>query len=200
MGVNTGVAWWSAIVHQRAIEERIFGDTHAGNGKTTGHWPPTDPAILSWPVPVPKEWPRTPERVMYFRTWESTETSASATAGPGRFDLNLAVLTEYGWPFRSLGEWWRGTSMNNSRMSRGGYIALPNSTRWPYLWMVPIRPAWPGFALNTIFYAALAWGLWQVPLAIRRRRRGRAGKCVQCGYDLAGLTSGSHCPECGPAR
>ncbi len=60
-----------------------------------------------------------------------------------------------------------------------------------------IRPVWPGFALNTIFYAALAWGLWQVPLAIRLGRRRRKGLCVRCGYDLKGLATGATCPECG---
>ena len=38
-------------------------------------------------------------------------------------------------------------------------------------------------------------------IAVRRRRRERArrqssGRCLRCGYDLAGLTSG-RCPECG---
>ncbi len=62
-------------------------------------------------------------------------------------------------------------------------------------------PVWPGFALNTLFYAALAWGLWlggwQLPLAIRRRRRRRKGLCVRCGYDRKGIGDGVVCPECG---
>jgi len=37
--------------------------------------------------------------------------------------------------------------------------------------------------------------LWQGER--RSRRRARAGACPSCGYDLAGLTPGSACPECG---
>jgi hypothetical protein len=65
---------------------------------------------------------------------------------------------------------------------------------------LPLRPIWLGFALNTLFYAALAWGLWQVPLALRRRSRSKKGLCVRCGYDLKGLggsAAGRVCPECG---
>jgi hypothetical protein len=60
-----------------------------------------------------------------------------------------------------------------------------------------IRPIWPGLALNTLFYAGLAWGLWQVPLDIRRRRRRRMNRCVKCGYDRAGIAADAKCPECG---
>jgi hypothetical protein len=65
---------------------------------------------------------------------------------------------------------------------------------------LPFRPIWTGFALNTLFYAAIAWGLWQVPLAIRRRRRRRLNRCVKCGYDRAGLAGDAACPECGASE
>ena len=71
---------------------------------------------------------------------------------------------------------------------------------------LPMRPIWPGFAINTIFYAAALWLVFGAgPGFVRRRvRRGR-GQCLHCGYDLRGQGPGAgakagasrKCPECG---
>jgi hypothetical protein len=63
---------------------------------------------------------------------------------------------------------------------------------------VPLRPLWPGFAINTIFYAAIVWMLCAVPGAVRRRVRIKRGQCASCGYSLRDITS-EKCPECGVA-
>ena len=63
-----------------------------------------------------------------------------------------------------------------------------------------LRPIFPGFVVNTLFYAAL-WGAilfasrgaWR---AFTRWRRSRRGLCPRCAYDLAG-SSAHGCPECG---
>ena len=63
---------------------------------------------------------------------------------------------------------------------------------------LPVRPLWPGFAINTIFYAAILWLLFAAPGLIRRRLRHFRGRCVHCGYDLRGQPADSNkCPECG---
>src|SRR5262245_60807255 len=39
---------------------------------------------------------------------------------------------------------------------------------------LPLHPIWPGFAINTMFYAVLiggAWLLFVIPRALRRKRR-----------------------------
>ena len=65
--------------------------------------------------------------------------------------------------------------------------------------VVPYRLIWPGFAVNTIFYATLLWLFIFAAYALRRRARRKRGLCVACGYDLRGdLEYG--CPECGWRR
>src|SRR5262249_32247610 len=63
---------------------------------------------------------------------------------------------------------------------------------------LPAKPIWPGFAINTIFYAAVLWLPFAALGRIRRSRRTKRGLCPTCAYDLRG---GRHsaCPECGAA-
>ncbi len=61
--------------------------------------------------------------------------------------------------------------------------------------ILPLRPIWLGFAINTVLYALIL----VVPLApftLRRFIRRKRGHCIKCGYDLR-ATSGGRCPECG---
>lgn len=59
---------------------------------------------------------------------------------------------------------------------------------------LPLFPLWPGFALNTLLFAATLAVLWHVPVGVRRMSRWRAGRCLACGYSIEGLDT---CPECG---
>jgi len=61
---------------------------------------------------------------------------------------------------------------------------------------VPLTPIWPGFAINTVFYAAILSLPFIAFGRIRHRRRIRRGLCPKCGYDLRGR-SHAVCPECG---
>ena len=76
----------------------------------------------------------------------------------------------------------------------------------------PTEFLWPGFAINTVFYAVILWLLFAAPFALRRRRRIKRGLCPKCAYDLRGSRRGPHpnplpegegetvCPECGAAE
>ncbi len=66
---------------------------------------------------------------------------------------------------------------------------------------LPLRPIWPGFTVNTIFYAAILWLLTLGPFTARRIIRRKRGRCIKCGYDLRGTSGGGGgCPECGWQR
>jgi len=63
----------------------------------------------------------------------------------------------------------------------------------------PLRPIWPGFTIDTLFYAAIWFGVCFGFASAKRAIRRKRGRCPRCGYDLRGqLAQG--CPECGWRR
>jgi hypothetical protein len=110
------------------------------------------------------------------------------------------AIVDYGWPLRSV----RGHdfAVNDPRV-------LLNSN--PSVWHQNMDVLWPGFAINTIFYAAILWLPFAALGRFRRRRRIKRGLCPKCAYDLRGnphpgaLPSPAEgqgmlrCPECGTA-
>ena len=109
-----------------------------------------------------------------------------------------------GWPLLSLSY---GISYANSRPTgqpiRNPMVlsAIP-LRNWPLgtksirvpTRALPTRPIWPGFAINTVFYAAILWGLFAAPFALRRRLRIKRGQCPACAYPVG---SSDVCTECG---
>ena len=62
--------------------------------------------------------------------------------------------------------------------------------------VVLYAPIWPGFAINTIFYAAILWLLAWGASVLRRFLRLRRGLCPKCAYPMG---ESSVCTECGNA-
>ncbi|HVP73606.1 MAG TPA: hypothetical protein VMS30_07700 [Phycisphaerales bacterium] len=58
----------------------------------------------------------------------------------------------------------------------------------------PLIPIWPGFAINTVFYALVLWLLFAAPFALRRWRRIKRGLCPKCAYPVG---TNEVCTECG---
>ena len=126
------------------------------------------------------------------------------------------LLIEYrgvvgcGWPVRSLwAETFRsvgGRPPSQRPIRTAGFIdpALhPWGNSQPTFWgvlyprILPLRPIWPGHAVNTIFYATLLWLLIPGPFALRRFfrfLRVRRGLCPKCAYPIG---ESSVCTECG---
>ncbi len=61
---------------------------------------------------------------------------------------------------------------------------------------IPLRPIFPGFAINTVFYGAILWLLMFGVFTARRSIRRKRGHCIKCGSDLRGAEH-EVCPECG---
>jgi hypothetical protein len=120
-------------------------------------------------------------------------------------------VDSFGWPARALVMYHAGVFIHGSN---GGTIDLiafyddfgrraglgkglqrprwfPQRAGWPE---IPCVTVWSALLLNAVAYAALGWVCVNALASGRRRWRARRGRCVQCGYTLAGL---SRCPECG---
>jgi hypothetical protein len=55
---------------------------------------------------------------------------------------------------------------------------------------------WPGFVVNTLFYAVILWLLILGPFALRRLVRRQRGLCPACAYPVG---ESATCTECGMA-
>ena len=98
-----------------------------------------------------------------------------------------------GWPMRSMeGVGWHDCSdqVHYQRAFEFGDFSGAN------LQVFPLGPLWPGFLINTLFYATLLWLLICGPFALRRHLRVRRGRCAKCGYPRS---ESGVCTECGAA-
>ena len=102
----------------------------------------------------------------------------------------LQVDRAFGLPVLSV---WYG--LDAKRASGTSLVSSREITGWLPYRDLAVTPIWPGFAINTIFYAAILWLLFasfQLPRYVRVKR----GHCIKCGYDLRGAEH-EVCPECG---
>jgi hypothetical protein len=98
-----------------------------------------------------------------------------------------------GLPLRSLtGR--RGSALWSGEEIDGFWIIPRSRPNWDVF--LPISPIWSGFAINTLFYAAILWLLFAAPFALRRWRRVRRGLCPAGAYPV-GVSA--VCTECGAA-
>ncbi|MCH8824954.1 MAG: hypothetical protein IH984_15770 [Planctomycetes bacterium] len=105
-----------------------------------------------------------------------------------------------GWPMRSCLGNAKGSNETRRWTTRIIYPSLILPERWRLLSArprLPRQPIWPGFAINTIFYATILWLLTLGPFTARRIIRRKRNHCIKCGYDLRGNSGGEVCPECG---
>ena len=179
--------------------------------------PLTEPEPWHWRSNTPEDWPAAPNYVGRDESFGVSERYTEwVDARPGWLADQPAqewVLSS-GWPFRSMfierhrilprepcyGLW--KVSVSQWTWDDGWPIPawMPGSERGQLgVSGLPLKPIWPGFAINTVFYAGVLWLLFAAPFALRRRRRIKRGLCPKCAYDLRGCT-GDACPECGATK
>ena len=140
-------------------------------------------------------------RIDELPTWSRFRAS-SFNSSTGSSYLPLWREYAWGWPMLAL----RFRQEANTQVqSQQVFEAIAMPFRTPTARIprrakefLPIGLIWPGFAINTLFYAGILWLMFAAPgFALRRRRRIKRGLCVKCAYPLG---ASSVCSECGTPR
>jgi hypothetical protein len=151
-------------------------------------------AESSWKSFAPSAWMNAPldgRRLVY----DTTVTDELVLYADN--DCRVMHIMHAGWPCKSL----RGAVLRFYGSGTLVKVELIHLVEWVELEWLPLRPIWPGVAINTVFYAAVLWLLFAAPFALRKWRRIRRGLCPKCGYDLRNRPIDSAvCPECGATR
>jgi hypothetical protein len=114
-----------------------------------------------------------------------------------------SYATAAGWPCLGLMSWRTGQVED---LPEGFFVqdvhhwGIPLRDRRPGDFappVLPMRPLWPGFAINTLFAAGVLLGVFEGAAFTRQRLRVYRSRCPRCNYDRRSLADGTACPECG---
>jgi hypothetical protein len=83
------------------------------------------------------------------------------------------------WEFNEYAYGWPALCIFERELVRGMANASSNTS-------VGWHPIWPGFVIDTLFYAAIWGGVWFGFVGGKRFIRTKRGRCPRCGYDLRG--------------
>jgi hypothetical protein len=173
-------------------------------------WPPHSASSDSkpWPRAVPERWPARAHFLRRQVPGRSVEEYGAIAPTANRDELWRAeqysiTIGSAGWPCRAL-QWERWQVINSLRPNElpqhswwlSG-IFIPTASSYPshlHTTILPLRPLWPGFAINAVFYAVLLWLICRAVYRFRRIVRSHRGLCPSCGYPMG---STPVCTECG---
>lgn len=110
-------------------------------------------------------------------------------------DERIVVRLKIGWPFRCL--YGVASGKNGEWAKESWLVKLPaRRTVFGTAWApeLPLRPIWPGWIFNMIFFAAILWLLIGGLFVLRGHFRVTRGQCPSCGYAIG---ESPVCTECG---
>ena len=167
-GVNVAVAWGCGKWSYK---------TAGAVGRLSSH--------ADWPRAVPPDWPQP--------TFRATGSGLGVTyVYLSEEGMYAQWIWQWGWPLRGL----ESEAHSRAWSSRASVTIRPPRPISPAHGFLRICPVWPGFAINTILYAAMVWPLIRGPFALCRFLRLRRGLCPKCAYPMG---ESSVCTECGIA-
>ena len=210
--VNVAVAWGCAVWQPWPNEwYRLLKEGHTSEGLGFRDW-----TVKVWRSPawarVLSRWTARADSSILSEQESQAEKLLPSWAQCAHPSIDFAPRTivlyfveARGWPFLAMRSKWetKGRAGSPGWVSGrvqviSGYLILSDrSIPWDVEnpRVIPLRPIWPGFAINTVFYAAILWMPF-APFQLRRYVRVKRGHCVKCGYDLRGVEH-EVCPECG---
>ena len=143
-------------------------------------------SLVDWATRMRRESSTDPDELV--PSWARLRTPSDA-------DLEVREVLAYGWPVLSMWCDYGRLAGNRWELQHGLEVAFL-SRNFGLPAAVPLDPIWPGFAVNTPFYAAVLWLLIPGPFALRRFVRMKRGRCLKCGYLIG---EAAVCSECGKA-
>jgi len=125
----------------------------------------------------------------------------SLVVGADDYIVDTTLERAFGWPWLALTyqaplalNFQKPLLANVATISNGIRLEAHDHLYGQFPLAIPLRPLWPGFAVNTLFYAGVLWVLFCGPFALRRMIRRRRGQCPHCAYPIG---QSPVCTECG---
>jgi hypothetical protein len=136
--------------------------------------------------------------------WSCNYADLKSTGWPSS-QLLLVRRYHCGLPFKSLQmECGEGPGVSGT-LNRASWAPLPYGGIGPLRWqqtaaMLPVFPLFPGFLLDTLLYAAIAFLVWHLTGRLRSHFCAAVNRSPSCGDAPAGLPAPAACPERGSDR
>ncbi len=189
--VNVAVAWGCAVRPKRVMVEPVHIRPKSAFIR------PSDEAKEWWVAHAPASFLVEPFAAAPTYSWFGANSMTMWSPDPDNQKPGFGDAVSRrrtGWPLRSMeGAVWFGEASFQVVYDAAVPLGAPATGLTPPSWL-PLRPHWPGFAVNTIFYATILWLLVPGPFALRRFLRVRRGLCPACAYQMG---ESGVCTECG---